>query len=102
MHAALISIICPLFIQSMLSRSFNSNYAPVSNFYYGSSRDLHGSQGNVALSVADGRSSGVPVLRVSTFLIKCLLKKKLEMSCNCIFAICEIFIMFDFIHYCND
>ncbi|KAL7988997.1 hypothetical protein Chor_007916 [Crotalus horridus] len=63
MHAALISIICPLFIQSMLSRSFNSNYAPVSNFYYGSSRDLHGSQGNVALSVADGRSSGVPVLR---------------------------------------
>ncbi|KAK9408506.1 protein LAP2 [Crotalus adamanteus] len=49
--------------KSMLSRSFNSNYAPVSNFYYGSSRDLHGSQGNVALSVADGRSSGVPVLR---------------------------------------
>ncbi|KAM6471166.1 erbin isoform 3-T3 [Liasis olivaceus] len=49
--------------KSMLSRSFNSNYAPVSNFYYGSSRDLHGSQGNVALSVADGRNSGVPVLR---------------------------------------
>ncbi|XP_026526342.1 erbin isoform X2 [Notechis scutatus] len=49
--------------KSMLSRSFNSNYAPVSNFYCGSSRDLHGSQGNIALSVADGRSSGVPVLR---------------------------------------
>uniref|UniRef100_A0A670XMW1 Erbin n=1 Tax=Pseudonaja textilis TaxID=8673 RepID=A0A670XMW1_PSETE len=49
--------------KSMLSWSFNSNYAPVSNFYCGSSRDLHGSQGNIALSVADGRSSGVPVLR---------------------------------------
>ncbi|KAH0627978.1 hypothetical protein JD844_008607 [Phrynosoma platyrhinos] len=50
--------------KSMLSRSFNSNYAPVSSFYYGSSRDLHGSQGNVALSVADGRSSGVHIVRM--------------------------------------
>ncbi|XP_060136244.1 erbin isoform X1 [Zootoca vivipara] len=49
--------------KSMLSRSFNSNYAPVSSFHYGSSRDLHGSQGNVALSVADGRSSGVHIVR---------------------------------------
>ncbi|XP_020639353.2 erbin isoform X2 [Pogona vitticeps] len=49
--------------KSMLSRSFNSNYAPVSSFHYGSSRDLHGSQGNVALSVADGRSSGFHIIR---------------------------------------
>ncbi|KAL8203801.1 UNVERIFIED_CONTAM: hypothetical protein K2H54_061311, partial [Gekko kuhli] len=49
--------------KSMLSRSFNSNYAPVSSFHYGSSRDLHGSQGNVTLSVADGRSSGVHIGR---------------------------------------
>ncbi|XP_064357842.1 erbin isoform X3 [Dromaius novaehollandiae] len=49
--------------KSMLSRSFNSNYAAVSSFPYGSSRDLHGSQGSVALSVADGRGSGVHVVR---------------------------------------
>ncbi|XP_062984066.1 erbin isoform X2 [Elgaria multicarinata webbii] len=49
--------------KSMLSRSFNSNYAPVSSFHYGSSRDLHGSQGNVALSVADRRCSGVHIVR---------------------------------------
>ncbi|XP_059689935.1 erbin isoform X4 [Gavia stellata] len=49
--------------KSMLSRSFNSNYAAVSNFHYGSSRDLHGSQGSVALSVADGRGSGVHIVR---------------------------------------
>ncbi|KAM6035287.1 erbin isoform 3-T7 [Theristicus caerulescens] len=47
--------------KSMLSRSFNSNYAAVSSFHYGSSRDLHGSQGSVALSVADGRGSGVHI-----------------------------------------
>ncbi|KAI1240068.1 hypothetical protein IHE44_0011515 [Lamprotornis superbus] len=49
--------------KSMLSRSFNSNYAAVSSFHYGSSRDLHGSQGSVALSVADGRGSGVHIAR---------------------------------------
>ncbi|KAM6306894.1 erbin-like [Podargus strigoides] len=49
--------------KSMLSRSFNSNYAVVSSFHYGSSRDLHGSQGSVALSVADRRGSGVHVVR---------------------------------------
>uniref|UniRef100_A0A8B9FLV1 Erbb2 interacting protein n=1 Tax=Amazona collaria TaxID=241587 RepID=A0A8B9FLV1_9PSIT len=49
--------------KSMLSRSFNSNYAAVSSFHYGSSRDLHGSQGSVALSVADGRGSGVHIVR---------------------------------------
>ncbi|KAM6035291.1 erbin isoform 7-T11 [Theristicus caerulescens] len=52
--------------KSMLSRSFNSNYAAVSSFHYGSSRDLHGSQGSVALSVADGRGSGVHIVRAST------------------------------------
>ncbi|NXM89726.1 ERBIN protein, partial [Oenanthe oenanthe] len=50
--------------KSMLSRSFNSNYAAVSSFHYGSSRDLHGSQGSVALSVADGRGSGVHIVRM--------------------------------------
>ncbi|XP_043402384.1 erbin isoform X10 [Chelonia mydas] len=49
--------------KSMLSRSFNSNYAAVSSFHYGSSRDLHGSQSSVALSVADRRSSGVHIVR---------------------------------------
>ncbi|XP_074851594.1 erbin isoform X2 [Carettochelys insculpta] len=49
--------------KSMLSRSFNSNYAAVSSFHYGSSRDLHGSQGSVALSAADRRSSGVHIVR---------------------------------------
>ncbi|XP_072714888.1 erbin isoform X5 [Ciconia boyciana] len=49
--------------KSMLSRSFNSNYAAVSSFHYGSSRDLHGSQGSVALSIADGRGSGVHIVR---------------------------------------
>lgn len=50
----------------MLSRSFNSNFTAVSSFHYGSSRDLHGSQGSVALSVADGRGSGGHIFRVST------------------------------------
>ncbi|XP_064295412.1 erbin isoform X10 [Phalacrocorax carbo] len=50
--------------KSMLSGSFNSNYAAVSSFHYGSSRDLHGSQGSVALSVADRRGSGVHVVQI--------------------------------------
>ncbi|XP_044519437.1 erbin [Gracilinanus agilis] len=49
--------------KSMLSRSFNSNFAAVSSFHYGSSRDLHGSQGSLALSVADGRGSGGHIFR---------------------------------------
>uniref|UniRef100_A0A8C3K6R9 PDZ domain-containing protein n=1 Tax=Calidris pygmaea TaxID=425635 RepID=A0A8C3K6R9_9CHAR len=50
--------------KSMLSRSFNSNYAAVSSFHYGSSRDLHGSQGSVALSVADRRGSAMHIVRI--------------------------------------
>ncbi|XP_074062834.1 erbin isoform X2 [Macrotis lagotis] len=50
--------------KSMLSRSFNSNFAAVSSFHYGSSRDLHGSQGSLALSVADGRGSGGHMFRM--------------------------------------
>ncbi|XP_007523553.2 erbin isoform X1 [Erinaceus europaeus] len=50
--------------KSMLSRSFNSNLIAVSSFHYGSSRDLHGSQGNLALSVADGRGSGGHIFRM--------------------------------------
>ncbi|XP_053557317.1 erbin [Bombina bombina] len=49
--------------KSMLSRSFNSTYSAASSSLYGSSRDLHGSQGSVALSVADRRPSGVHMLR---------------------------------------
>ncbi|XP_019507988.1 PREDICTED: erbin isoform X3 [Hipposideros armiger] len=49
--------------KSMLSRSFNSNFTAVSSFHYGSSRDLHGSQGSLALSVADGRGSGGHIFR---------------------------------------
>lgn len=55
------------FIQSMLSRSFNSTLTAVSSSHYGSSRDLHGSQGSLALSVADGRGSGGHIFRVSTY-----------------------------------
>lgn len=49
--------------KSMLSRSFNSNLTAVSSSHYGSSRDLHGSQGSLALSVADGRGSGGHIFR---------------------------------------
>ncbi|KAB0394705.1 hypothetical protein E2I00_014672, partial [Balaenoptera physalus] len=49
--------------KSMLSRSFNSNFTAVSHFHYGSSRDLHGSQGSLALSIADGRVSGGHIFR---------------------------------------
>ncbi|XP_030049067.1 erbin isoform X3 [Microcaecilia unicolor] len=51
--------------KSMLSRSFNSNFAAASSFHSGSSRDLHGSQSSVALSVTDGRGSGVHIVRHS-------------------------------------
>ncbi|XP_054434403.1 erbin isoform X2 [Pteronotus mesoamericanus] len=50
--------------KSMLSRSFNSNFTAVSHCHYGSSRDLHGSQGSLALSVADGRGSGGHIFRM--------------------------------------
>ncbi|XP_041108368.1 erbin-like isoform X1 [Polyodon spathula] len=53
--------------KNVLSRSFNSNYAAVSSFHYGSSRDLHGSQGSVAFSVADGRLSGAHMFRDEVF-----------------------------------
>ncbi|XP_052599368.1 erbin isoform X6 [Peromyscus californicus insignis] len=49
--------------KSMLSRSFNSTLAAVSSSHCGSSRDLHGSQGSLALSVADGRGSGGHIFR---------------------------------------
>ncbi|XP_058536155.1 erbin isoform X2 [Ochotona princeps] len=52
--------------KSMLSRSFNSNLTAVSSLHYGSSRDLHGSQGSLALSVADGRGSGGHIFRTSS------------------------------------
>ncbi|XP_063114335.1 erbin isoform X5 [Cavia porcellus] len=50
--------------KSMLSRSFNSNFTAVSSSQYGSSRDLHGSQGSLALSVADGRGSGAHIFQI--------------------------------------
>nr|XP_055110295.1 erbin isoform X4 [Symphalangus syndactylus] len=50
--------------KSTLSRSFNSNFTTVSSFHCGSSRDLHGSQGSLALSVADGRGSGGHIFRM--------------------------------------
>ncbi|XP_036266637.1 erbin isoform X5 [Pipistrellus kuhlii] len=50
--------------KSMLSRSFSSNFTAVSSFHCGSSRDLHGSQGSLALSVADGRGSGGHIFRM--------------------------------------
>ncbi|XP_036063108.1 erbin isoform X2 [Onychomys torridus] len=50
--------------KSMLSRSFNSTVTAVSSSHYGSSRALHGSQGSLALSVADGRGSGGHIFRM--------------------------------------
>ncbi|XP_051038825.1 erbin isoform X2 [Phodopus roborovskii] len=50
--------------KSVLSRSFNSTLTAVSSSHYGSSRDLHGSQGSLALSVADGRGSGGHMFRM--------------------------------------
>ncbi|XP_068106053.1 erbin isoform X2 [Hyperolius riggenbachi] len=52
--------------KSMLSRSYNSTYTAGSSSLYGSSRDLHGSQGSVAFSVADRRGSGVHILHHPT------------------------------------
>ncbi|XP_075038789.1 erbin isoform X1 [Mixophyes fleayi] len=52
--------------KSMLSRSYNSTYTAASSSLYGSSRDLHGSQGSVAFSVADRRGSGVHIFRHPT------------------------------------
>ncbi|XP_067838715.1 erbin isoform X1 [Heptranchias perlo] len=49
--------------KSMLSRSFSFNYAAFSSMHSGSCRELHDSQGNVALSVADGRNSGMHMFR---------------------------------------
>uniref|UniRef100_A0A4W3K4T8 Erbb2 interacting protein n=1 Tax=Callorhinchus milii TaxID=7868 RepID=A0A4W3K4T8_CALMI len=49
--------------KSMLSRSYNFSNAAFSSIHSGSCRELHNSQGNVALSVADGRNSGVHMLR---------------------------------------
>uniref|UniRef100_A0A4W3JRK5 Erbb2 interacting protein n=1 Tax=Callorhinchus milii TaxID=7868 RepID=A0A4W3JRK5_CALMI len=51
--------------KSMLSRSYNFSNAAFSSIHSGSCRELHNSQGNVALSVADGRNSGVHMLRVT-------------------------------------
>uniref|UniRef100_A0A4W5LEF2 Erbb2 interacting protein n=1 Tax=Hucho hucho TaxID=62062 RepID=A0A4W5LEF2_9TELE len=48
-----------------LSRSYNSNYAPLSCSHYGSSRDVHhtGSQGSLVFSAAaDGQPYGVPLM----------------------------------------
>uniref|UniRef100_A0A8C4SBP6 Erbin n=1 Tax=Erpetoichthys calabaricus TaxID=27687 RepID=A0A8C4SBP6_ERPCA len=49
---------------NMLSRSFNSNYVPVSTFNFGSYRDLHGSQGSIAFSSADRRHFGADMFCV--------------------------------------
>nr|XP_044994828.1 erbin isoform X2 [Jaculus jaculus] len=53
--------------KSMLSRSFNCNFTAASSSHCGSSRDLHGSQGSLALSVADGRGAGGQSSRVGTY-----------------------------------
>uniref|UniRef100_A0A8C7KT18 Erbb2 interacting protein n=1 Tax=Oncorhynchus kisutch TaxID=8019 RepID=A0A8C7KT18_ONCKI len=50
--------------KNALSRSYNSNYAPLSCSHYGSSRDVHhsGSQGSLVFSAAaDGRPYGAQV-----------------------------------------
>ncbi|XP_018099963.2 erbin-like isoform X2 [Xenopus laevis] len=50
--------------KSMLSRSFNCTFSATGSSLYGSCRDLHGSQGSVALSVApDRRGSAGHILR---------------------------------------
>lgn len=77
--------IYPLFIQSMLSRSFNSNFTAVSSLHCGSARDLRGSQGSLALSVADGRGSGGRVSRVSTCsrLVLLVHRREVNLTFSC-------------------
>ncbi|KAI1905311.1 hypothetical protein AGOR_G00014790 [Albula goreensis] len=53
--------------KSMLSRSYNSNYAAVSSSHYGSSRDVHASHGCLAFSVGDGRPYGAQGLCEDVF-----------------------------------
>ncbi|XP_029921473.1 erbin isoform X1 [Myripristis murdjan] len=44
--------------KNMLSRSYNSNYSPLSWSHYGSSRDMHASQGSLVFSARDGQPYG--------------------------------------------
>ncbi|XP_068608760.1 erbin [Brachionichthys hirsutus] len=48
--------------KNALSRSYNSNNAPLSWSHYGSSRDMRASQGSLAVSPRDGRPHGAPGL----------------------------------------
>ncbi|XP_068190873.1 erbin isoform X2 [Antennarius striatus] len=48
--------------KNALSRSYNSNNAPLSWSHYGSSRDMHASQGSLVFSARDGHPYGAPGL----------------------------------------
>ncbi|KAJ8339402.1 hypothetical protein SKAU_G00361880 [Synaphobranchus kaupii] len=53
--------------KSVLSRSYNPNYAAASSSHYGSCRDVHASQGSLAFSAGDGRPYGAPNLSDDVF-----------------------------------
>ncbi|KAM4635460.1 erbin isoform 2-T2 [Polymixia lowei] len=46
--------------KNVLSRSYNSNFIPLSWSHCGSTRDMHASQGSLALSARDGQPYGAP------------------------------------------
>uniref|UniRef100_A0A3P8RD21 PDZ domain-containing protein n=1 Tax=Astatotilapia calliptera TaxID=8154 RepID=A0A3P8RD21_ASTCA len=52
--------------KNALSRSYNSNNAPLSWSHYGSCRDMHASQGSLVFSVRDGQPYGALGFCVST------------------------------------
>lgn len=57
---------CRPSVQNALSRSYNSNNAPLSWSHYGSCRDMHASQASLVFSARDGGPYGALGLCVST------------------------------------
>lgn len=53
-------------VQNALSRSYNSNAAPLSWSHYGSCRDMHGSRGSLLFNAREGQPYAAPGFSVST------------------------------------
>uniref|UniRef100_A0AAX7UMM9 PDZ domain-containing protein n=1 Tax=Astatotilapia calliptera TaxID=8154 RepID=A0AAX7UMM9_ASTCA len=62
--------------KNALSRSYNSNNAPLSWSHYGSCRDMHASQGSLVFSVRDGQPYGC----VGVFQIRVKVEKNPELG----------------------
>lgn len=56
--------------QNALSRSYNSNNAPLSRSHYSSCRDMHASQGSLVFSARDGQPYGTLGFCVSTLNLR--------------------------------